>query len=196
MYLLVQRNKQHRRKDVKPCVRIIGGLYRGKKIFFPELDGLRPTPDRIKETLFNWLMYDIRGARCLDAFAGSGALGFEALSRGAASVNMCELSPVACKALKQTALTFNNPELTIINADARSYLKNTKGTWDIIFLDPPFRDNCLEEILSIITTANCLNNKGLLYIESPTEILLDANLWHQRKFKKAGQVFYALFEKC
>lgn len=77
---------------MKPCVRIIGGLYRGKKITFPELDGLRPTPDRIKETLFNWLMNDIRGAHCLDAFAGSGALGFEALSRGAEYVKMCELS--------------------------------------------------------------------------------------------------------
>lgn len=181
---------------MKSCVRIIGGLYRGKKIPFPELDGLRPTPDRIKETLFNWLMNDIRGARCLDAFAGSGALGFEALSRGAAFVTMCELSPVACNTLKCTAQTFNRPELIILNSDARHCLKNSKEPWDIIFLDPPFKENYLAEFLSIITTENCLSKDGLLYIESPTEILLDETRWHRRKFKKAGQVFYALFQKC
>lgn len=181
---------------MKACVRIIGGLYRGKKLFFPAIDGLRPTPDRIKETLFNWLMADIRGARCLDAFAGSGALGFEALSRGAGHVKMCELSPIACESLKRTALAFNRPELTVINSDVQNYLKNTRETYDVIFLDPPFRENYLAECLSIITTGNCLTQGGLLYIESPVEIQLDDNLWQRRKFKKAGQVFYALFEKC
>lgn len=181
---------------MKSCVRIIGGLYRGKKISFPDIDGLRPTPDRIKETLFNWLMNDIRGARCLDAFSGSGALGFEALSRGAACVTMCELSPLAYNALRRTAQTFNRPELTIINADARNCLKTPREPWDIIFLDPPFKENYLAEIIAIIETTNCLGKHGLLYIESPTEVLLDEHLWHRRKFKKAGQVFYALFEKA
>lgn len=181
---------------MKPCVRIIGGLYRGKKIFFPEIAGLRPTPDRIRETLFNWLMNEIRGARCLDAFAGSGALGFEALSRGAGHIKLSELSPIAYESLKQTALAFNRSELTVINSDARNYLKSTPEVYDIIFLDPPFSENCLAESLSIITTGCCLAKGGLLYVESPTEIILDATHWYRRKYKKAGQVFYALFEKC
>lgn len=86
---------------MKQTVRIIGGKYRGKKLYFPESEGLRPTPDRVKETLFNWLMHDIQGARCLDAFAGSGALGFEAYSRGASRVVLVESSPNACANLKK-----------------------------------------------------------------------------------------------
>jgi len=177
------------------CVRIIGGLFRGKKLLFPDIDGLRPTPDRVKETLFNWLMNDIRGARCLDAFAGSGSLGFEALSRRAEHVVLVESSPVAFESLKQTALSFNKPELTVLNMDARVHLQNTKEAYDIIFLDPPFKGTCLEECLGIISTKNCLTPGGLLYVESPTEITLDLTNWSLRKSKKAGQVFYALFEK-
>ena len=94
---------------MKQVVRIIGGMYRGKKIAFPELQGLRPTPDRIKETLFNWLMQDIRGARCLDAFAGSGALGFEAFSRGASEVVFIEQAPQAYKNLHKIFLDFDTP---------------------------------------------------------------------------------------
>lgn len=181
---------------MKPCVRIIGGLYRGKKIVFPELDGLRPTPDRIKETLFNWLMNDIRGARCLDAYAGSGSLGFEALSRGAKQVRMTELSPIAYESLKRSVQSFNRPELSVINTDAREHLQTTQDVYDIIFLDPPFKEHYLDDTLAGITSRNCLTKGGLLYIESPDEIFLDVNFWHRRKSKKAGQVFYALFEKC
>ena len=188
-------NNAKDRNTVNQYVRIIGGLYRGKKISFPAIDGLRPTPDRVKETLFNWLMNEIRGARCLDAFAGSGALGFEALSRSAGQVVMIESSPRAFESLKRLALTFNKPELTVINTDAQIYLRKIKEPYDIIFLDPPFKENYLEECLSIITSGNCLTQGGLLYVESPVEILLDASIWSLRKSKKAGQVFYALFEK-
>jgi 16S rRNA (guanine966-N2)-methyltransferase len=176
-------------------VRIIGGIYRGKKINFPDIDGLRPTPDRVKETLFNWLMHDIRRARCLDAFAGSGALGFEAFSRGASQVVMIESSPLAFRALQQTAKTFDKPELSVLNTDARLYLQTTKDAYDIIFLDPPFKSNYLEECLLILATGNCLTKGGLLYIESPNEITVDMAIWNRRKSKKAGQVFYALLEK-
>jgi 16S rRNA (guanine966-N2)-methyltransferase len=180
---------------VNQCVRIIGGQYRGKKISFPEIEGLRPTPDRVKETLFNWLMNEIRGARCIDAFAGSGSLGFEALSRNASQVVMIESSPKAFKSLTQAALAFNRPELKVINVDALSYLRNTKEPFDIIFLDPPFKENYFEECLDIISTGSSLAQGGLLYVESPVEMSLDEEIWSLRKSKKAGQVFYALFER-
>ncbi|MDP1603071.1 MAG: 16S rRNA (guanine(966)-N(2))-methyltransferase RsmD [Legionella sp.] len=177
-------------------VRIIGGLYRGKKINFPDIEGLRPTPDRVKETLFNWLMHDIRRARCLDAFAGSGALGFEAFSRGACNVVMIESSPIAFKALQQTARAFDKPEISVLNLDARLHLQTVKDPYDIIFLDPPFKSNYLEECLTILASGNCLIKGGLVYIESAVEITVDSTIWNRRKFKKAGQVFYALLEKC
>ncbi|HAU1138500.1 TPA: 16S rRNA (guanine(966)-N(2))-methyltransferase RsmD, partial [Legionella pneumophila] len=99
---------------MKQVIRIIGGLYRGKKIHFPDVDGLRPTPDRVRETLFNWLMNDIRNARCLDAFAGSGALGFEAYSRGASHVVFIEQSPKAHASLQNTIRQFDTPNLHLI----------------------------------------------------------------------------------
>ena len=116
-------------------VRIIGGLYRGKKIHVPELEGLRPTPNRVRETLFNWLMNDIRGARCLDAFAGSGALGLEAYSRGAAEVIFLESSHCAHGALQKNIALFKNPTLILKKTDALSYLESAKEPFDIIFLD-------------------------------------------------------------
>lgn len=181
---------------MKQTVRIIGGVYRGKKLHFPAIQGLRPTPDRIRETLFNWLMHDIRGSRCLDAFAGSGALGFEAFSRGASQVVLLEKSPVAFTSLKQAALSFNTPHITAINTSALDYLVTNKEPYDVIFLDPPFASNYLEQCLSILTTGNCLIPQGLLYVESAEEITLPTEQWTLRKTKKAGQVFYALYEKC
>lgn len=176
-------------------IRIIGGLYRGKKINFPEVTDLRPTPDRVRETLFNWLMNDIRNARCLDAFAGSGALGFEALSRSAAEVVMIESSAIAFQSLKRTAEAFKKTTLQILNVDARDHLQMMKTPYDIIFLDPPFNSDCLTECLHIISEGQCLTAKGLIYLESAHEINLDPTQWTVRKSKKAGQVFYALIEK-
>lgn len=176
-------------------IRIIGGLYRGKKIHFPDIMGLRPTPDRVRETVFNWLMNDIRNARCLDAFAGSGALGFEALSRSAAEVVMIESSIMAFQSLQRSAETFKQTSLDILNTDALTYLQTIKKPYDIIFLDPPFHSNCLAECLNSISKGNCLTEKGLVYIESPSEVALDSMQWVIRKSKKAGQVFYALIEK-
>ena len=110
------------------CIRIIGGQYRGKKLTFPAIDGLRPTPDRVRETLFNWLMHTIHDAHCLDAFAGSGALGFEAFSRGAGSVVFVEKAPVAFAYLQKTATTFNSPKLTVLNKNACTYMQETKAS--------------------------------------------------------------------
>ncbi|WP_131783156.1 16S rRNA (guanine(966)-N(2))-methyltransferase RsmD [Legionella gresilensis] len=180
---------------MKQSIRIIGGKYRSKKLYFPSLDGLRPTPDRVRETLFNWLMYDIHNARCIDAFAGSGALGFEAFSRGAAHVTLVEAQPAAFKNLHQTALNFNAPNLKVIHVDARAFLQNIQEPVDIIFLDPPFASSYLAECLQIIAQGHCLSSKGLVYIESAKEIILDPLLWFERKSSKAGQVYYALYEK-
>ncbi|MGM9454244.1 16S rRNA (guanine(966)-N(2))-methyltransferase RsmD [Legionella bozemanae] len=180
---------------MKQVVRIIGGLYRGKKLHFPDVAGLRPTPDRVRETLFNWLMHDIREARCLDAFAGSGALGLEAFSRGAARVVFLEQSPKACTHLQKIIASFNSPKLKLLQTDALQYLQHKQEEFDIIFLDPPFAQNYLPQCISNITHSTILKPGGLVYLESPIAMQLDEKYWRQIKQKQAGQVVYSLFEK-
>lgn len=180
---------------MKQEIRIIGGQYRGKKLHFPNIENLRPTPDRVRETLFNWLMHDIRGARCLDAFAGSGALGLEAFSRGASQVVFIEHSSLAHTNLQKIITVFNNPILKLLKMDARNYLQTSKEQFDIIFLDPPFAHNYLPQCINDLAQKNILVSKGLLYLESPTVIHLDEKLWQTIKLKKAGQVIYGLFKK-
>jgi len=180
---------------MKQMVRIIGGQYKGKKLHFPDLPGLRPTPSRVRETLFNWLMHDIRGALCLDAFAGSGALGFEAFSRGALSVTLLEKDPHAFMALYQQATSFHSPKLTLKKIDASIFLKETNDAFDIVFLDPPFAKNYLPDCLEILAHYPVLKHQGLVYLESDYELNLDEALWQLIKLKKAGLVFYSLYQK-
>lgn len=180
---------------MKQIIRIIGGKYRGKKLPFPEVEGLRPTPDRVRETLFNWLMHSIKGARCLDAFSGSGALGLEAYSRGAQHVTFIEQSPIAHAHLKKIIAQFNEPTLKLIQANALDYLKQTKEQVDIIFLDPPFSQNYIPLCLSSIVQNKVLPLGGLLYLESAEPIPLDNTEWKELKLKQAGQVIYGLYEK-
>lgn len=180
---------------MKQTIRIIGGQYRGKKIHFPELEGLRPTPDRVKETLFNWLMHDIRGARCLDAFAGSGALGFEAYSRGANKVVLLENAPPAYRYLQDQLRQFNDARLSLIQSDALIYLKQTKEQFDIIFLDPPFANHFLPACIQTLEAQPILSENGLVYIESDHDPHLSTTVWEQIKLKKAGLVVYALYRK-
>ncbi|MFT4058582.1 MAG: 16S rRNA (guanine(966)-N(2))-methyltransferase RsmD [Legionella sp.] len=180
---------------MKQEIRIIGGQYRGKKLHFPAVEGLRPTPDRVRETLFNWLMHDIRNARCLDAFAGSGALGLEAFSRGAKNVVFLEQSPQVHANLQKIILSFNNPTLQLLKMDARHYLQTNKEQFDIIFLDPPFSQNYLPQCIGDIRQRNLLVQGGLLYLESPTTIEIDEKYWQQLKQKQTGQVVYSLFTK-
>lgn len=176
-------------------VRIIGGKFRGKKLHFPISSGLRPTPDRVRETLFNWLMQDIYGAKCLDAFAGSGALGFEAISRGAAEVVMVETAPSVLQHLRKHAAALAVNNLQIIADDARHYLRTSKQAFDIIFMDPPFAENYLADCIALMTTNTILRKEGLLYIESAEKPSLAEEHWILLKEKKAGQVFYALYQK-
>lgn len=180
---------------MKQVIRIIGGLYRGKKIHFPAVEGLRPTPDRVKETLFNWLMNDIRDARCLDAFAGSGSLGFEAFSRGASKVVFVEQSLAASTNLQKIITQFNSPNLKLIKGDARHYLQNCTEQYDLIFLDPPFAQNFLPDCINSIVKSSLLNSGGLIYLETPNEVELDLEQWKLIKSKRAGQVVSSLFEK-
>lgn len=180
---------------MKQTIRIIGGLYRGKKLHFPAIEGLRPTPDRVRETLFNWLMNDIKEARCLDAFAGSGALGLEAFSRGAAEVTFVEYAREAHANLQKIITAFNDPRLKLIKADTRIYLQQNTKPFDIIFLDPPFAHNYLPQCLDEIIKNKLLAKGGIVYIESPMELTLDELSWRQIKSKQAGQVLYSLYEK-
>jgi len=168
-------------------VRIIAGKWRGRKLDVIDSPGLRPTPDRIRETLFNWLQQEIVGARCLDLFAGTGALAFEALSRGAAEVFMIESNPKIVETLKQHAGTLGGEGHTIQLADATSWLRQGVKGFDIIFLDPPFREGYIEQCCEAISEESLLNPKGLVYIESEKSLALPVG-WEIRKQTRAGNV--------
>ncbi len=179
---------------MKQTVRIIGGQCRGRKIHFPSADGLRPTTDRIRETLFNWLMNDIRNARCLDAFAGSGALGFEALSRGAEEVVLLEPAAGVFKQLKLTAKDWSDFNLKIYQQSALDYLAKEQQPFDIIFLDPPFQSDLLEQCLHRLAGSPALHAESLIYIESDKPLPEENADWQVIKLKKAGQVNYGLLK--
>jgi len=170
-------------------LRIIGGRWRSRKLNFINAPNLRPTPDRIRETLFNWLQGMISNARCLDLFAGSGALGLEALSRGAGEVVFIEKHRTAAQQLEQnlTLLKVNN---SVINTDAKRYLGEETLPFDIIFLDPPFRKHFLPDCLDIIIERRLLNEGGLIYLEQEAETDYHWQIWQLTVIKdtKAGQV--------
>ncbi len=174
-------------------LRIIGGKWRGRKLQFPTIEGLRPTGDRIRETLFNWLAPHIHGARCLDLFAGSGALGLEALSRGAASVTFVDQSREACDNLKQHLTLLQADQGRVIQSDAQRW--NSKDeSYDIIFLDPPFDLGMLDSMKSIIGNSIKVCEHSLIYIEqSLDEANIDTD-WQLLKSKSTGAVQYNLYQ--
>jgi len=147
-------------------VRIIGGTWRSRVITFADIPGLRPTPDRVRETLFNWLGQDLTGRHCLDLFAGSGALGFEALSRGATSVTMVERAPRAWRALKDNAVGLVAHGLNLVHGDALEFVARLPEAtrFDVIFLDPPFGSGLPEGLWAQLP--GLLSEKGLIYLES------------------------------
>lgn len=196
----VKKNRKQQ-KNQEGSFRIIGGEHRSRRLNFPELDGLRPTTDRVRETVFNWLQNYIPGARVLDLFAGSGALGFEAASRGAKEVQFVELSPVAYRALCRNTEALNLPA-KIVNDDALSYVKGLESdahSFDIIFLDPPFRKGLLADVLTALESSTVLAPDCLIYIETESELTASGSSsgipssWIELKAKKAGQVSYRLF---
>ena len=175
-------------------LRIIGGMWRGRRISFADIPGLRPTPDRVRETLFNWLQPFIVGARCVDLFAGSGALGFEAASRGAREVVMVDVNPSAIGRLRQASAMLDAPQIQIIHADTLTWLDNTSQAFDIMFLDPPFSDNLLPAVLQILSQRALLNTGARIYIELNAEQSvppLPAG-WELLRSQIAGQVRYCL----
>ena len=179
-------------------VRIIGGVLRSRKISFPDAAGLRPSADRVRETLFNWLQMEIPAARVLDLFAGSGALGFEAASRGASSVVMVEKAKPAANALRDNRDALATTAVQIVEADALIWLRRDAGTqrFDLVFLDPPFDANQHYEAAYTLAESGCLAPGALVYIESAEpldEAVLPSN-WTGRKIKRAGAVHSTLLQ--
>ncbi len=154
-------------------LRIIGGKWRSRRLPVAALPGLRPTPDRVRETLFNWLQLSVPGARCLDLFAGSGALGFEALSRGAATVVMVEKQAAAFAQLQANSTALQAAGLTLHHADGLAFLATAPEPFDIILLDPPFRQDWAVQTLRLIHQHQLLNAEGMIYLEYESELALD-----------------------
>lgn len=175
-------------------VRIIAGNWRSRKISFLDLPHIRPTPNRIRETLFNWLSPIIAGANCLDAFAGSGALGFEALSRGAKSVTMIESSLETVKVLKKNAETLNAENLEIIHGffpEVLSHINHKK--FDIVFLDPPFHQNLILPAANYLQNNHYLTASSYVYIETERHVQLQLpDNWKVFRHKQTGEVEYSL----
>ncbi len=175
-------------------IRIIGGEWRGRKLKVPALPNLRPTPDRVRETLFNWLMPMITGAHCLDAFAGSGALGFEALSRGASQVVMVDSAREVVNLLKEEAAIFKTERADIYQAELPDQLKIPHQPFDIVFLDPPYSTGVLKRCCLFLEERGFLADEAHIYLEAAENIIateLPAN-WQIIKSKKTGQVAYHL----
>lgn len=193
-----QSKHQANPKAVPARVRIIGGQWRGRKLPVADIEGLRPTGDRIRETLFNWLAPDIHGARCLDLYSGSGALGFEALSRGAVSTCFVELNPAVCRQIEANIqlLAVNNAQL--VSDNALRWLASQPGSldFDLIFIDPPFALDLWDKTIRALSdNEERLKPGTLVYIESPKNQLyhIPAN-WQCRRDKQTGQVDYRLFQ--
>lgn len=175
-------------------VRIIGGQWRGRKLSVPDKVGLRPTPDRVRETLFNWLMGYLPDSHCLDLFAGSGALGIEAASRGAKQVILVEKDPEIFRNLQRQIVTLSADNVTVIRADAQQFLQNTSTPFDIVFLDPPFGKNLLVPCCEWLERNGWLNKQAHIYLEVE-RTLGKPNLptsWQIVRQQTAGQVAYFL----
>jgi 16S rRNA (guanine966-N2)-methyltransferase len=186
--------------------RIIAGKWRGRNIKFEDAEGLRPTTDRIRETVFNWLQPYIRQSHCLDCFAGSGVLGFEALSRGADEVVFIEQNIKTVKSLKDNARLLGANNAVIHHADALDWLQSIStdenlkqrlnGQFDLVFLDPPFHSDLLTKCCVLLAGSGCLAEDAIIYVEHAVDanVVLPDN-WFCLKQKKSGQVAYKLFEQ-
>ncbi len=190
-------NKKQKRQEFElkqaSKVRIIGGNWRGRKIPVPDAQGLRPTPDRVRETLFNWLQPFLHGAKCLDLFAGSGALGIEAVSRGAASSLLIEQDRETAETLRESLRILDADKIVVHQADALQWIKTANQVFDIIFLDPPFGKNMIEQCLSLLAESECVVEQTLIYVESESIWQAEKNV-EVIKQAKAGQVHYMLLK--
>jgi len=175
-------------------LRIIGGTWRGRKLRFPASAAIRPTPDRVRETLFNWLGAVIHGARCLDLFAGSGALGLEALSRGAAHVTFVERDAPAALALRELLVEWQAGDARVERSDALRYLAGEPRPFDIVFLDPPFASALLARSAALLEERHWLAADARIYLECAAREGLPPlpATWRVLKAKQAGEVGYHL----
>ena len=174
-------------------LRIGGGEWRSRLLRFPDLPGLRPTPDRVRETVFNWLGQDMHGKTCLDLFAGTGAMAFEALSRGAGQAVLVERAAPACKALHENRQLLQADQAQIVHVDALDFLRRNRQRFDVIFLDPPYHQGWLPKLLPQMRPH--LNPQGVLYVEAEFSVD-EAEGWRVRKHGKAGNVFFHLLESA
>jgi 16S rRNA (guanine966-N2)-methyltransferase len=173
-------------------IRIIGGDWRSRLIQVADAPGLRPTPDRVRETLFNWLGQDLSGWHCLDLFAGSGILGFECASRGAESVVMVERDQGAFARLKQNAALFACDRLRLVKADALEFAAQSGLTFDLVLLDPPYRHGWLDKVATLLPV---LARPGMRVYAEAGQRIDSLGVWQTVKQGRAGQVFYHLLER-
>lgn len=191
------RPKQRPRRETPGQLRIIGGEWRGHKLQFADVEGLRPTGDRIRETLFNWLAPEIIGAHCLDLFAGSGALGLEALSRGASEAVLIEKNSSATHLLKQNCAKVKTQKASVIQADALQWLTIAapETPFNIVFLDPPFADDLLSHCCDLLHRPGLLASNSLIYVETDRQQSgsFTPSSWTLLREKVSGQVCYRLY---
>jgi 16S rRNA (guanine966-N2)-methyltransferase len=187
---------KHAKKSPQGRLRIVAGIWRSRLLEIADVQGLRPTPERIRETLFNWLTMRVVGARCLDLCAGTGALGLEALSRGAAESVFVEKSPVAAATLRSNVATLATDKATLVQTDVFQYLRSAEcGQFDIVFLDPPFAAEMHEELCRLLDSEAILRADARVYLEQ-SKLGDDLSLpgsWEMLKTKTAGNVRYSLF---
>lgn len=180
-------------------LRIIGGRWRSRRLNFPALDQLRPTANRVRETLFNWLQDKISGEDCLDLFAGSGACGLEALSRGARRVTFLEKNPQAARAIQDNLTVLGEAQMPVVCADVLAWLAMpaTEQKFGIVFIDPPYAANLEKTCCEALEQSELLQDRALIYLESDKEMpenLVPDN-WRMLKKKRAGAVHYVLLER-
>ncbi len=176
-------------------LRIVAGNWRSRLLQIADVPGLRPTSERVRETLFNWLANDIHGARCLDLCAGTGALGLEALSRGAVHATFVEKTPAAVRALESNVNLLGASNANVVGADARGFVENYGGEpFGIVFLDPPFAEDMLGDLCRLLEEGDALADEALVYLEMDTKQSPPpmADGWTTIKDKKAGNVRYLL----
>ncbi|MGB3252342.1 MULTISPECIES: 16S rRNA (guanine(966)-N(2))-methyltransferase [Buttiauxella] len=178
-------------------IRIIGGQWRGRKLPVPDSPGLRPTTDRVRETLFNWLAPTMVDATVLDCFAGSGALGLEALSRYASRATLLEMDRNVSQQLQKNLATLKATNGKVVNTNTLNFLAQPGEPHSIVFVDPPFRKGLLEETLALLESNGWLANEALIYVESEVENGTPAvpGSWSLHREKVAGQVAYRLYSR-
>ncbi len=179
------------KKHKQNTVRIGAGEWRSRLLQFPDAEGLRPTPDRVRQTVFNWLGQDLTGKACLDLFAGTGVMGFEALSRNAQSVAMVELAKAPYQALLHNQSTLKAAGAQIVQQDALQFLAGNQQKFDVIFCDPPYQKQWMDKLLPLL--GEYLAEGGLLYAEAEYAIESNAQ-WDVVKHGKAGNVYYHLLK--